>query len=249
MDNPIKRVIKIFLSTILIITTVYPNFILSAPVTLNFQINTSLGDTTMGSISNNSGRNVVNSGSIDTTGVLGPGSHNSNDEWSGAVRFTNVNIPQGSTITNATLSLRPNTTWCPGGITVRFHVSTEASDNAGALTSSSGDLNISNRPRSSADAGPWTQSCINTSTLETLNVTNIVQELINRVGWVSGNAMVILIDTHADTTQVEWQAYESYDTNASEAPRLDITYDDGASSGPKVRIRSGIRIRGLVRFR
>jgi len=240
-----KKYNKIIL--ILGILILYPTSAFA--VTLNLQVGTSLGDTSMASIANDSGRNVVESSIISPTSTFNPGSQSGNNEYTAAARFTSVTIPQGRTISSATLSLRPNFTWCPGGITIRYHVSTEASDNAGALTSNSGDLNISNRPRSSADAGPWTQSCINTSTLETLNVTNIIQEIINRAGWVSGNAIVILIDTHADTTLGEWQAYESYDTNASEAPRLSITYDDGASSGPKVRIRSGIRIRGLVRFR
>lgn len=233
---------------VLFLVTLFPYKSFSAPVTLNLQVGTSLGDTNMKDVTNNSGRNVTNSGIIESTVISAPGSHGNNDEWTTAIRLTNVTIPQGKTITSATLSLRP-VTWCPGGITIRYHVSTEASDDAGALTTVSGDLNTTNRPRSTTDAGPWTQSCVNSSTLETLDVTNIVQEVINRAGWVSGNSMVILIDTHADTTQGEFQEYESYNTNASEAPRLDITYDDGASSGPKVRIRGGIRARGLVKFR
>lgn len=216
-------------------------------VTLNLQVNTSLGDTSMGSITDNSGRNVTQTSFIDNSTYLEPGSHGSNSETSSALRFTSVTIPQGTTITNATLSLRP-VTYCPVGKTIKFHVSTQASDNAAALTTTNGDLNITNRPRSTADAGPWNQSCINSSTLETLDVTNIVQEVINRAGWVSGNAIVILIDTHADTDVTEWQDYESYNTTPSEAARLDITYGGGTTI-PKVKIRSGIRVRGIVKFR
>lgn len=246
-----NKILTSVMVVILFFVTIYPHKIFSAPVTINLQVSGLFNDTTMASIANDSGRNVTNSGIITGANTLEPGSHGSNDEWSAGVRFTGVNIPQGRTISSATFSLRTQSPWCNGGDIIKYHVSTQASDNAPISAGAAGDLNTTARPRSTADAGTWDQSCTTASSLETVNVTNIVQEVISRAGWVSGNAIMILIDTHADTTQGQWQAYESFDSNASEAPRLDITYDDGtgSGSGSKVRIRGGIRVRGLVKFR
>jgi hypothetical protein len=203
----------------------------------------------MGSTANDSGRSVTVSGTIATAGFVSPGSHASNDEWTAGLRFTSVTVPQGTSITSATLTLTPQATWCPGGITIRYHVSTQAADNAGALSGTSGDLNTTARPRSTADAGPWTQSCVTVDVAQTLDVTNIVQEIINRAGWTSGNAIVILIDTHADTTLGEWQDYHSFDDSAANAPKLDIVYSTGGGGSAIVKVRGKVNIRGKVKFR
>lgn len=217
--------------------------------TINLQVNTSLGDTGMASSNNDVGRNVTVSGIISTGGHFVPGSHVSNDERTYAARFTSVTIPQGATISSATFTLTPFSTYTTGG-TIKFHVSTQASDNAGVLTGSNGDLNITARPRSTADAGPWTQNSVTVNVEQSLNVTNIIQEIINRAGWVSGNAIVILVDTHADSSIGEWQEYNSYDDSTTKAPKLDITYTTASEPPPKVKFRGTVRIRGgNIRFR
>lgn len=246
--NFLKNNLKLthILTLVLMLFYFLPNFAFAT--TLNLQVSSSLGDTQMGGTLGNSGRNVTVNGTIQTTATNLPGSQGGNDEFSVGLRFTNITIPQGTTISNATLVLTPFETYSASPSVVRFHVSTQASDNAGALTSTNGDLNITSRPRSTADAGPWTQTSLTIDVEESLDVTNIIQEIINRAGWVSGNSMVILIDTHADTDPNEWQSYNSYDDNPSKAPKLNITYD-GGNSVVKVKIRRGVTFRSGVKFR
>jgi hypothetical protein len=183
----------------------------------------------MESIADGSGRAVgtgTNTSAIAAS-PISPGSHGSNNEFSAGFRFTGVTVPQAATITSATFTLRPFADYNAGANTIRYHVSGQAADNAAAFSTSGGDLNTTNRPRTTADAGPWTQTSILASTPESISVTAVVQEIVNRGGWVNGNALVILIDTHTDTTTSEWQDYVSYDGTPANAATLDITYTTG----------------------
>jgi len=197
--------------------------------TLNLQVAASGGDSDMGSIANDVGRSVTSSGIISLTRtILSPGSHSNNDEWTIAARFTGVTIPQGSTINSAAFQMRANATYSASPSVIRLYVSAQASDNAGALSSSSGDLNTTARPRSTASA-TVVQTSITGGVWTSVTITSVIQEIVNRAGWSSGNAIVILVDTHEDTTVGEWQDYDAYDGSAAGAPKLDIDYG-GAST-------------------
>lgn len=97
-----KKFIAYFLVSILVVEMIP---VVTLAVTLNLQVGTSLGDTTMAGTANDAGRNVTNNAVISTTGLMSPGSHNNNDEWTAGLRFTSVTVPQGTTITSATLTL------------------------------------------------------------------------------------------------------------------------------------------------
>ena len=196
---------------------------------LALQVAVSAGDSQMGSITNDSGKNVTASAVVSTNStLLQPGSHGNNDEYSVACRFPSVTIPQGATIASATFTLRADSTYNAGSNVIRYHVSCQAADNAGALVTTSGDLRASVRPRTTASA-VWTQTSVTGNTEYSVDITAAVQEVINRAGWVSGNAIVVLVDTHADCTLGEWQDYRAYDSSASTAPKLSIDYSTGGS--------------------
>lgn len=206
---------------------------------LNLQVSTGNDDSHQESISEDSGRNVTGSGVCDLTAtVLSPGSH-SVIEWSIAARFLNVTVSNAATITSATFQMRAQATYSAGSNVIKFWVSAQAADNAGALTNIGGDLNVTNRPRTTAVSAAWTQTSVTANTWYTIDVTTVIQEIVNRAGWVSGNAIVILVDTHADTTSGEWQDYYSYNGAAASAPKLDIDYTAGgaATSRPLFRAR------------
>ena len=196
---------------------------------LALQVAVSAGDSQMGSITNDSGKNVTVSAVVSTNStLLQPGSHGNNNEYSVACRFPSVTIPQGATINSATFTLRADSTYNAGSNVIRYHVSCQAADNAGALVTTSGDLRASVRPRTTASA-VWTQTSVTGNTEYSIDITSAVQEVIDRAGWVSGNAIVVLVDTHADCTSGEWQDYRAYDSSASTAPKLSIDYSTGGS--------------------
>lgn len=215
----------------------------SSSTTLNKQVASSSDDAVMVSITNDSGRSVSTSGGMGTVNngagdVFSPGSHGSNDEWSAGARFTSITIPQGTTITSATFTITPQATYASSG-TVSYHVSAQAADNAATFNSTPGNLNTTARPRSTADCGTWTQSSVTADSAQARTVTSCIQEIINRAGWASGNAIVIIVDTASATTLGEWQDYCSYDyvtspcnADHTDSPKLDITY--GTAFSPTV---------------
>lgn len=196
--------------------------------TLNLQVAASTDDANHNSITTGSGRSVA-SGSMlaaDLTSViLSPGSHGANNEYSVGARFLNITIPQGTTITSATFGMTPQASYSSPG-TISYLVSGQAADNA-ATFSSGANLQTSNRARTTAVSSPWDQKTTTVDVQNTIDVTSVVQEIINRAGWVSGNALVIIVDTNTTTTSGEWQDYNSFDGAPAKAPTLTIVYSGG----------------------
>lgn len=198
----------------------------------------------MGSIANNAERNVTNSSVVNLNpNPLSPGSQGSANEYSGGAQFTtDANITNGLTITSATFKMTAFGTYAAAGTGVSYLVSAHAADNGAALTATSGDLNITARPRTTAVSAKWSVTSVTVDIQYTIDITSVIQELVNRAGWVSGNRMIITIDTHADTELGEWQDW--YGSGASR-PVLDIVYPAaGATSLPP--IRRGSSFRGLI---
>lgn len=219
--------------------------------TLNLQVGASANDVHAGSINNDSGQTITSGAMVIdsshvTSSILSPGSHGSNNEFSAGVRFTGVTIPQGVTITSATFILTAQATYNAGANTISYLVSAEASDNGPAfsasapndcLRSSSPPAGSNARPRTTAVSAAWNQTSVTVNTEYSIDVTSVIQEIINRAGWVSGNAINILVDTNTTTTLGEWQDYYSYDGSTTKAPKLNITYSSGtkAKSFPRRR--------------
>lgn len=172
-------------------------------------------------------------GTVSDASLLAPGSHGGNDEYSAAVRFTSVTIPQGTVLTSALFSLRATATYDASPNVIKLIVSCQAADNAGALaTSGSTDLDGATRAGTTADT-TWTVTSVTGGTRYTADITTAVQEVIDRAGWASGNAIVVLVDTHADTTLGEWQDFDPHNTAGStNGPRLDIEYSTGQLARP-----------------
>lgn len=191
-----------------------------------FTVGASTDDARMSSITNDSGRNVTTSGIVSLTDTtLSPGSHGSNDEWSIGARFANVTVAQGATISSATYSMKAVSSYSSGG-TIAYLVSAQAADNAGTFVASGGNLNTTSRPRSTAVSSTWNQNSVTAGTRYSIDVTSVIQEIVNRAGWASGNAIVMLVDTDASTTQGEWQDYYGWDDTTDRTnnpPQLSIT--------------------------
>lgn len=193
--------------------------------TLNLQVSTGNDDSMMGSITTDSGRAVTDFTIVDRTStVLSPGSHGTNDEYTAAAYFTGAAAIQGTTINSATFQMRADATYDAGGNVVRYYVSAHDADTPGALATSVGDLSATTRPRTTATS-TWTQTSVTGGTWYTVDITSVIQELADRPGFTG--VIVILVDTHEDCTNGEWQDYDSYNGDAASAPKLDIAYTAG----------------------
>lgn len=140
-------------------------------------------------------------------------------------RFLAIAVPQGSTINTATFSYKFTTT---SNDDLYADVHGEDQDNPGTFTT--GASNISGRVQTTASATISTAS--GGVDWQTVDVASIVQEIVNRGGWSSGNAMVIIIDV---TNSSSTGRVVAYDGDAANCGKLDIDYT--APSGGVVILR------------
>ncbi len=159
--------------------------------------------------------------STDLEMVYQPGSGNQTL----GIRFDNINIPQGAIITNAELVFQVDE---DGSGTVNVHIHGENIDNAPTFAYITN--NITNRTKTSAETD-WLEvpNFDVGNSVRSPSVKTIVQEIVNRGGWASGNAMVFIISNSSGSLSDNnnRRIFESRD--GSKAPKLRISYITGVS--------------------
>lgn len=142
-------------------------------------------------------------------------------------RFTNVNIAKSTTVTSAYIVLTSISD--ESGTTVNSTLKGEASDSAAQITS----LAIWNARTKTTASVSWNSmaSWVNGSTYNTPDISSVIQEIINRVGWVSGNAINIFWEDNASTNG-SGRIAAAYEQSPSLAPLLVINY--GTPSGTSI---------------
>ncbi|MCK4824262.1 hypothetical protein KA005_51395, partial [bacterium] len=148
-----------------------------------------------------------------TTGNL-PLRSETTDILSG-LRFQNLNIDQDDKINNATLFVRTLWTFDPGIASVTIY---GIDENNAYPFNSSGDFTRSY----TTNYVNWNITGVNGNAWHNVSVTGIVQEIISRYGWRSGNSLALLILCPEGEVRREFAAI---DQNIAYRPRLDITYD------------------------
>jgi uncharacterized protein YjiK len=106
---------------------------------------------------NSSDLELVEEGTIQTVGM----------------RFNGLAIPQGATITNATIQFQTDET---DNGAIALTIRGEASDNAATFTTATGNW------ETVGEAGPDQR---------TPDISSVIQEVVNRPGWASGNSLAI----------------------------------------------------------
>jgi hypothetical protein len=108
------------------------------------------------------------------------------------MRFNGINIPPGAIITNAYIQFQVE-----GINTVATSLTIQGEDADNAATFISSSRNISSRPRTAAafswSPPPW--NTIGEAGLDqrTPDISSVIQEIINRPGWVQNNSLAIII--------------------------------------------------------
>lgn len=134
-----------------------------------------------------------------------------------ALRFNNVALPQGATITNAYLEVYSSQSqWQNMAFSIR-------GDNVGNSAAFSTSSLPSARVLTSAVVNHSSNISWNANTWYQLNnISSVVQEIVNRGDWTSGNSMSLILQG----TGGNWarKFIRSYNGNAAQAPKLIITY-------------------------
>ena len=132
------------------------------------------------------------------------------------IRFNGVDIPQGIQVVNAYIQFKVDET---SSGTASLHIVGEAADDA--LTFSSAQ-DVFSRIETSTEVSwsptDWPVVGAAGSDQQTPNIAPIVQEIVNRQGWVAGNSIVILFDGSGK------RVAESFGGDAAEAA-IDILID------------------------
>ncbi|MGB2696226.1 MAG: hypothetical protein WBD28_00030 [Candidatus Zixiibacteriota bacterium] len=132
------------------------------------------------------------------------------DRWGGAYRFPNVQIPQGSMINSAKISL-------VNYVSTFIHaVDSIACENVDSATVLAGEgyYDISNRWKRRTEAAVMWNQMINASPGVrdyTPDLKTLVQEIVNRPNWKSGNAIIFLfkcLSLESDTSHLELYSWD-----------------------------------------
>lgn len=173
---------------------------------------------------------TVSTGAVTiTSGTINVPRSTTNTQLDG-LRFQNITIPQGATITSANIQFTANAG--DTSTTVNAVIRGEATDDATTFAATTN--NISARTTTSASAawtgiGSWTNG--QTTNATTPDLAGIVQEIVNRGNWASGNAMSFIISDNSSSANTQRRAY-SYDNTPGSAALLTVNYNLSYSVTP-----------------
>jgi len=140
-------------------------------------------------------------------------------EYTSGFRFQDIDIPQGATILEATLSLY----YADWSRDLPLTVTVYAEDTGDALSFSGGNPPASERPRTSAMAARVIDETPS-GWFDLTNLASSVQEVVNRTDWQTGNALSILLNSAASDMESHYLDVISYDNNPGRAAELKINF-------------------------
>ena len=168
-----------------------------------------------------------------TASSLGAGYHRADAQKRGCgMRFTNITIPKGSTIVSAYLTFTANDNYAVTVVNTKIR-----GDDADDAPTFSDATDYFARARTTAEVlwdaiAAWTAE----SEYNSPDIKTVIQEIIDRAGWSSGNAIVIFWDDHDDRSTHSdgaTRAGKSYDYDTGECPKLHIEYTEPAAGGAR----------------
>jgi hypothetical protein len=161
-------------------------------------------------------------GSFDFTGTEGRMGVSGPFSYYGGWRYIDVTIPQGATITSAILTFMPRDTQGQSSV-ARVRIEADDVDNAAAWSSPS------SRPDQITPTTAHTdiQGPITNGVLYTADVTAVVQEIVNRAGWASGNSIRFAGKNNAGDAD-KYLQFATFEFSILDAAFLDIDYEEAA---------------------
>lgn len=138
--------------------------------------------------------------------------------WS-FLRFTTIDIPQGSTIASAKIQMKYSG-FQSNSVGETIKISAEDVDDATAPTNTS---DVINATLTTANA-TWTIPSMTLNTYyDSQDITSVIQEIVNRAGWTANNDINIIL--HDASTSADWYArWWSHNKGAAHAPKMVINY-------------------------
>ncbi|MDZ7845787.1 MAG: DUF839 domain-containing protein [Owenweeksia sp.] len=145
-------------------------------------------------------------------------------------RFANLTIPPGSIIQSANVQFTVDEVTTSGNVDILIAV--EDADDASAITTTANDL----ASRNYTDSIIWTAvpgwASNNTAgpDQQTPDISSLLQQVVNRSGWASGNAVLVgmvdpaVLNVPGYSGNTGKRTAQSHDKSASDGPKLVVTY-------------------------
>jgi hypothetical protein len=145
------------------------------------------------------------------------------------LRFANVNVPKGATITNAWVQFTADNEKLTGGAGTHLVIWGRLEANPGAFA---GTKAVSTAPKTSASVKwgnmpDWTSGARGPDQ-RTPNLSVVIQELVNQSGWVPGNALALIIGDDPANKSTTVRSVQS----ASNLLALHIEYSSKYATSP-----------------
>ena len=144
------------------------------------------------------------------------------DRWGAAIRFPNLTIPQGATIDGARIKV-----WSFSGSWEHVYdtLACHDVDSATSLEAGGGTYDISERWVEATTAKClWHKFIYETFTYDsTCDLSSSIQEVVDRPGWKSGNAIMILLKNKGVPDSSAFEIY-SWDAPANVPESLIVYY-------------------------
>ncbi|WP_340680659.1 PilC/PilY family type IV pilus protein [Paraglaciecola sp.] len=143
------------------------------------------------------------------------------------LRYQNLNIPRGATITGAYLRFT-SSAFNIGATDITFNA--ELVGNSATFSASSNNLSSRTKTASSIlwdTANDWP---ISGETISSPDLTSVIQEVVNQGTWCGGNALSLLINSVGSSSSIARNTVAS-EEGAGISPQLVIVYDDTTATG------------------
>lgn len=139
------------------------------------------------------------------------------------LRFEQVRIPRGATVTDARLIFTPA---ADAKRAMSWTIQAEKTGNSAAFAEADGDL--SNRAKTSASQ-TWTlPDWEEDKPVKSLDLTSVVKEVTDQAGWSGGNALTFLISRNANASSLDYKRkFFSVEGDPARAVRFEYTYNFG----------------------
>ena len=132
------------------------------------------------------------------------------------IRYTHVTINQGTTVSSAYIQFEADET-SSGALTITIQA--DDVDNSADFVEANGNYDVSGRTKTTASVNwspaDWTNGD-HGAAQKTVDIKTVIQEIVNRAAWASGNALTIIITGSDNNKRV-----------ATNNPELQITTSDG----------------------
>jgi hypothetical protein len=133
------------------------------------------------------------------------------------IRFNEVEIPREAEILYAYVQFQVDET---NSVATSLTIQGQDSDNAGKFLSSNNNISSRSRTAAAVSWAPVAWTTVGEAGIDqrTPDIASVIQEIINRSGWSSGNSLVIIITGTGERTA------ESFDGDPTAAPLLHVEY-------------------------